>query len=140
MPNGRRRSQRSRPANQRRTRQAGRRTPAAAASAELAATAADPMSPADIAQVLHQSIIEGKPTVPLSLSDDNADAVISEILKIRVWGCPSAMVLGSLDQLDNMGAGTGGSRGALAVGRICSVGTRGVNRQSSVSQRRLNEL
>jgi hypothetical protein len=104
MPNGRRRSQRGRAANQRRTQQAGRRTPAAAASAELAATAADPMSPADIAQVLHQSIIEGKPTVPLSLSDDNADAVISEILKIRVWACSSAMVLDSLDQLDNTGA------------------------------------
>eukprot|EP01043_Picozoa_sp_COSAG02_P022544 COSAG02_NODE_1175_length_14063_cov_24.197794_12_plen_466_part_00 len=99
MPSGRRRSSRSRAANQRRTRQGGRRAPAATAAAQPATTAADLISPAQIAELLRQGIVAGNPTVPLSLTDDNMDAVISEIEKIRVWNCSLPLVADSLDWL-----------------------------------------
>ncbi len=57
------------------------------------------MSPAEIAELLRQGIVAGNPTVPLSLTDDNMDAVISEIQKIRVWDCSTTQAFVSLERL-----------------------------------------
>ena len=57
------------------------------------------MSPAEIAELLRQGIVAGNPTVPLSLTDDNMDAVVSEISKFQDWNCSTQQVAESLGQL-----------------------------------------
>jgi hypothetical protein len=97
MPNGSRRSQRTRAANRRRTRQASRR------SVATATTAADPLSAADAAGLLHKGIVEGNPTIPLSLADVDINEVCEEVSKIKVWDCQMDCAFKSLRKLKDDG-------------------------------------
>jgi hypothetical protein len=76
-------------------RRAGRRAAAAATT--------EPLSPADIANLLHKGIIEGNPTIPLSLADANINEVCEEVSKIKVWDCDVHCAYESLRKLKDDG-------------------------------------
>eukprot|EP01046_Picozoa_sp_COSAG06_P029442 COSAG06_NODE_2729_length_6378_cov_1.791846_5_plen_491_part_00 len=101
MPNGSRRSQRTRAANRRRTRQASRRS--GGPPVATATTATDPLSAADAAGLLHKGIVEGNPTIPLSLADVDIGDVCEEVSKIKVWDCQMDRAIKSLRKLKDDG-------------------------------------
>ena len=101
MPNGRRKSKHTRAANQRRMRQAGQST---TPPTTTATTAADPLSPADIAKLFCKALVEGNPTVPLSLTVSNTPDVAREIRKICEWDCTARTLLDGLTKLTDDGA------------------------------------
>ena len=87
-------------------RRAAARRPGTGARRRSAAAAGDSLSPADIARILYNQVTQGQlGSPPLSLSEENADAVAEELRRIEDWtlACSTSDAIKAISTLRGQG-------------------------------------